>query len=284
MRITFLGTGAANAFPEAFCTCANCEKARALGGPSLRKRSAALVNDDLLIDLGPDIKTAAVMHNCVLAGVRYCLQTHPHADHMDVSHLLTRSPGFGVVGASRLHLYASPATLQRAAETFQRDLEDYSFLDPDAEDRLNLQAHPVEPLHPFAVGNYRVIGFPANHAPGMGALLYSVESGGRSLFYGTDTAPLPEETWQGFHRHGLRFNLVILDHTYGPDEPASDHLSAHEVIRHAARMSEEGLLAGGARVLATHIAHEGNPPHPELAEFAARHGYGVAYDGMTVEV
>jgi hypothetical protein len=26
-----------------------------LGGPSLRKRSAALINDDLLIDLGPDI-------------------------------------------------------------------------------------------------------------------------------------------------------------------------------------------------------------------------------------
>lgn len=55
MQLMFLGTAAANAYPEAFCRCANCEQARALGGTSLRKRSAALVNDDPLLDLGPDI-------------------------------------------------------------------------------------------------------------------------------------------------------------------------------------------------------------------------------------
>jgi SAM-dependent methyltransferase len=44
----FLGTAAANAFPEAFCACANCQSGAAAGsGPSLRKRSAALINDDL---------------------------------------------------------------------------------------------------------------------------------------------------------------------------------------------------------------------------------------------
>src|SRR5437588_179202 len=48
MIITFLGTAAANAFPEAFCKCRNCAQARTLGGPSLRKRSAALINNDLL--------------------------------------------------------------------------------------------------------------------------------------------------------------------------------------------------------------------------------------------
>ncbi len=41
MQITFLGTSAANAYPEAFCSCDNCEEARLLGGRSLRKRSAA---------------------------------------------------------------------------------------------------------------------------------------------------------------------------------------------------------------------------------------------------
>ncbi len=30
------------------------------------------------------------------------------------------------------------------------------------------------------------------------------------------------------------------------------------------------------------IAHETNPPQPELAEVAARHGYKVAYDGLSV--
>ena len=54
MRITFLGTAASEGFPNAFCHCENCEGARALGGPSLRKRSSALINSDLLIDIGPD--------------------------------------------------------------------------------------------------------------------------------------------------------------------------------------------------------------------------------------
>ena len=41
-----------------------------LGGRSLRKRSAVLINNDLLIDLGPDIMAASQMHACPLDDVR----------------------------------------------------------------------------------------------------------------------------------------------------------------------------------------------------------------------
>jgi phosphoribosyl 1,2-cyclic phosphate phosphodiesterase len=284
MNLTFLGTAAANAFPEAFCKCANCARARALGGPSLRKRSAALINNDLLIDLGPDIMAASHMHGCSLGEVRYCLQTHPHADHLDLSQLLSRSPGYGVVGAPVLNFYASRETLERAAATFERDLAGYSFLSPEAEKNLNCKIHQIPPLEPFLVGPYSVIAFPANHAPGMGAMLYAIEADGRAVFYGTDTATLPEQTWQGFREHKISFDVVVLDHTYGPEQSGRDHLSARQVIEHVGRMRSEGLLRSSARVLATHIAHEGNPAHPDLAAFAKKHGYDVAYDGLVVTV
>ncbi len=282
MIITFLGTAASNAYPEAFCCCDNCERARALGGPSLRRRSAVLINDDLLIDLGPDIMTASFAHGRPLTRVRYCLQTHAHADHLDPHHFLSRSPGYGVVGAPRLHFYASAATAQRAAQLLERDCAPASLLDPEVGERLNLEIHQIDALQSFAVGPYQVSAFPANHDPTVEPLLYAVEVDGRTIFYGTDTATLPEETWQAFHRHRLRFDVVILDHTYGPDEAGSDHLNAQQFIEHVARMSEEGLLADTVRVFATHIAHAGNPVHPELADFAARHGYEVAYDGLVV--
>ena len=282
MLITFLGTSAANAYPEAFCRCHNCQQARALGGPSLRKRSAALINDDLLIDLGPDVMTASHMHGRPLSRVRYCLQTHAHADHLDPSHFLSRSPGYGVVGAPRLHFYASPGTIRRTAQLLARDCAPASLLHPQVGERLNLEIHQIEPLQSFTIGRYRVTAFPANHDPAVDPLLYAVEADGRSIFYGTDTATLPEETWQAFHRRKMRFDVLILDHTYGPDEPGSDHLSARQFIEHVARLRQEGLLTGEARVLATHIAHEGNPAHPQLADFAARHGYEIAYDGLTV--
>lgn len=282
MIITFLGSAAANAYPEAFCRCDNCERARALGGPSLRKRSAVLINDDLLIDLGPDIMTASFMHGRPLVRVRYCLQTHAHADHLDPSHFLSRSPEYGVVGAPRLHFYASTATAQRAAQLLERDCVPAGLLHPEVGERLNLEIHLIEALQAFTVGLYQVTAFPANHDPTVEPLLYAVEADGRSIFYGVDTATLPEETWQAFHRHKLRFDVVILDHTYGPDETGSDHLNARQFIEHVARLRQEGLLADKARAFATHIAHAGNPVHPELAGFAARHGYEIAYDGLTM--
>jgi len=284
MIVTFLGTAAANAFPEAFCKCKNCEQARVLGGKSLRKRSALLINDDLIIDLGPDIMAASQMHACSLTNVHYCLQTHPHADHLDLSHLLSRSAEYGTVGTPVLNFYASAETLQRASETFERDLAGYKLLSPDAEESLNVKFHSIGPLKPFSFGNYRVTAFLANHAPNMGAMLYEVEAKGHSIFYGTDTAILLEETWQALHQFQSQFDLVILDHTYGPRQPGSDHLSAHQVIEHVQRMRQEGLLKSNSRAFATHIAHEGNPAHPELVAFAQQNNYEIAYDGLVLEV
>jgi len=82
----------------------------------------------------------------------------------------------------------------------------------------------------------------------------------------------------------MQFDLVILDHTYGKDQRGSDHLSAQQVVEHATRLRCEGVLKRNGRVFATHIAHEGNPPHPELAAFASQHGYEVANDGLILTV
>ncbi|MFN8514435.1 MAG: hypothetical protein U0841_17965 [Chloroflexia bacterium] len=42
------------------------------------------------------------------------------------------------------------------------------------------------------------------------------------------------------------------------------------------------MLNDGARIFAQHISHADNLPHPKLVEIAARRGYEVAYDGLTV--
>jgi phosphoribosyl 1,2-cyclic phosphate phosphodiesterase len=284
MKLTFLGTSAANAYPEAFCNCENCQRARLLGGKSLRKRSAALINDDLLIDLGPDIMAASQTHNIPLTNVCYCLQTHPHADHLDLSHLLSRSPGYGVVGAPRLHFIASAATLEVVDKIFRGSLADFSLFDPQVEEELNLKIHPINVLEFYQFGVYQVIAFPANHALDSGALLYAITSHAKSILYATDTAPFLDETWQAFSQFKMQFDIVVLDHTYGPDQAGSDHLSARQVSQHTKRLQSEGFLKEGGRVFATHIAHEGNPVHPELEEFASRQGYEVAYDGLSLNI
>lgn len=284
MNITFLGTAAANAFPEAFCTCPNCQQARKMGGKSLRKRSSVLINHNLLIDLGPDIMSASQIHNIDLTQVTYCLQTHPHADHLDLSHLLSRSPEYGVVNAPRLHFYASSETLQTASNTFRRDLADFDLLSTIGQNKLNLKTHPIHPGQSYKIGDYEVIPFQANHHPNPGAMIYVIKQDGHTILYAVDTASFFDETWLGFHQFNLKFDLVVLDHTYGPLQAESDHLNAEAVQKHIQRMKKEGLLKPGAAAFATHIAHEGNPAHANLAEYAEQRGYQIAYDGLVVEI
>ena len=90
MRVTFLGTGAATACPLVFCRCPVCRAGWERGGKDLRRRSSALIGEDTLIDLGPDIMSAAFAFGVDIGQVRYCLQTHAHSDHFDAGHLITR--------------------------------------------------------------------------------------------------------------------------------------------------------------------------------------------------
>ncbi|MEG0693168.1 MAG: hypothetical protein RR444_08815, partial [Oscillospiraceae bacterium] len=54
MKLTYLGTAAAEGWPALFCTCPSCRSSAEHGGKSIRSRSQSLINDDLLIDFPAD--------------------------------------------------------------------------------------------------------------------------------------------------------------------------------------------------------------------------------------
>lgn len=284
MQILFLGTSASEGYPNAFCACENCEAARAAGGPSLRKRCSLLINDDLLIDLGPDLMAAAQQHGVSLANIHYCLQTHEHEDHLDPAHFGSRSQFCGVYGAPTLHYYASRRALEKAAKQLGRPMPPEGLLDAELAEQLNLRAYVVEPRQQFDVGPYAVLSVPATHAPELTAMLYVISHGERTLFYCTDTGDLGEEAWRLLASYGRPFNIVIMDHTFGLQRRSGGHMNSVQFVEHMDRMRTEGLLANDAQIYATHIGHHSNPPHAELAAFAARAGYQVAHDGLVVQV
>ena len=94
MRVLFLGTGAAEGYPAIFCECAHCTTARARGGRNLRRRSALLVNDDLLIDMGPDLVASMHATGTNLGRVANMLITHSHGDHFHLANLYMRRSNF----------------------------------------------------------------------------------------------------------------------------------------------------------------------------------------------
>ena len=61
MRVTYLGTGAAEGVPALFCNCKYCRAAKQRGGREIRSRAQVLY-DDLSVDFPPD----AFYHAAVL--------------------------------------------------------------------------------------------------------------------------------------------------------------------------------------------------------------------------
>lgn len=81
MKLTYLGTAAAEGWPAAFCNCDGCRAARRLGGRNIRTRSQALVDDALLLDFPCDAWLHALRQGLDFSAVRWLLVTHSHTDH-----------------------------------------------------------------------------------------------------------------------------------------------------------------------------------------------------------
>ena len=269
MRLTFLGTAASEGYPAAFCDCANCRAARRLGGRSSRRRAAALVDDELLIDLGPDLIASATALGRSLNSVRHCLVTHQHRDHLDPGNLEWRSFASNT-GVETLDLYGSPGALGTLGQP-----------DPTA---WKLRLHPVAPFEWRSVGPYRVAAVLARHSSRLTVLLYLVQHEGRTLFYATDTTLLPDETVGWLRGESVRVDLLAMDHTFGLCDQDEGHLNGARFVEQVDRLRAAGILTDGSRVFATHIAHDCNPPHDELVAQARARGYQVAYDGLVVDV
>lgn len=284
MRLTFLGTAASESFPNAFCDCRSCVAARLAGGRNIRRRSAALIDTQLLIDAGPDIMNASAAFNISLHGIRYLLQTHEHQDHLDLSHFYSRCAHCGVPEVGDLIWYASGTAANHAASRL-RPGSDASLFDlPEFVDSLNLRHQPVAINGTISIGSYSVLSVPANHGTGIDAMLHAIESNGRRLFYATDTGPLPESTWRTLSSEGWSFDVVVMDFTFGLGRPSTGHLNADQFADQISEMKRFGLIRSDTRVFATHIAHHSNPLHDELVCFANDRGFEIAYDGLSVDI
>lgn len=271
MRLLFLGTAAAEGYPGIFCKCARCQAARALGGRDQRYRSSLLINDDLLIDFGPDLLAAAQRFNCVLADVTTGLVTHAHSDHFYLANFEMRKSAFtGGQTPPTLNLFAPEDVTAALAQAF-----------PD-EEELRMRVTTVHAFDAWGHGGYSFTAFRANHAlEQREPLFYSIAQGPHAVLYATDSGPFPEATWQALA--GRSFDVIIMEETLGGGK-YNQHMGFATYLEHAERMRAQGMLRPGGRLFAHHFSHSGNPVHAELEAFFAPYGVEVAYDGLVVEL
>lgn len=280
MEVTFLGTAAATACPMVFCSCPMCSAAWKRGGKDLRRRSSALVNGDLIIDLGPDVMTAAFDFGADIRKASVLLQTHAHSDHFDAGHLITRLPEYAPEGIRPLDLAASPETIRRMSERLSLEEPGASLEKAEWQERLKLRLHPLRHGDSASLSGYTVTAVESAHDSG--ALLFVVSDGEAAFLYATDTVRLTDRAMDLLK--GFRLDMVAIDHTYGPGVRGGGHLNAEQAAEEIARLRAEGILKPGSRAFATHLSHEGMPPYEEMSEYARVRGYEIAWDGLRVRL
>jgi adenosylcobinamide kinase/adenosylcobinamide-phosphate guanylyltransferase len=259
VRVRLLGTGSADGWPNPFCTCGSCTAERLAG--RLRGQTAALVDDVLLLDCGPETPHAAQRAGVDLAGLRHVLITHAHPDHCSPAFLLFRSwAGDGPLDV------LGPAEVVEAARMWVAPDSPVNFV-------------VVTPGDVLSLGGYDVRVVAAAH--GESTVLYDVTapSGGRVL-YATDTGPLPAGTVEALA--DAAFDVVLLEETFGDhDTHGTEHLDLGTFAEQVRRLRAVGAVHDGTDLVAVHLSHH-NPPTAELGRRLAAWGARAVDDGTVL--
>ncbi|WP_016934021.1 bifunctional adenosylcobinamide kinase/adenosylcobinamide-phosphate guanylyltransferase [Rhodococcus sp. R1101] len=266
MEVVLLGTGAADGWPNPFCTCESCADAARRG--EIRGQTAALVDDVLLLDCGPEAPGAAVRHGRSLASVRHILLTHAHADHLGPQALLFRS---WVAGGDELDVIGPADALDTCRP----------WVGPDDPVRFV----PVEAGDSLAVGEYAVRVLPARHRVFRDgdAVLYDLSGpGGSRLLWACDTGMWPTEWFEAVR--DARFDAVFLEETSGDRSELSEgHLGLPEFGTLVDGLRGAGAVTPDTDVVAVHLGHH-NPPADILRKRLQQVDARPGRDGEVVHV
>ena len=283
----FYGTGAAEGLPNPFCSCYLCEYARRHGGKDVRTRSMFRLSDQICIDMGPDAFVQAALYGD-LKKVEHVLITHTHQDHF----------AYGMMDVRRM------ATARReepmnyyftgdAGKIVQR-YEDSDYILGGKfkvlEEKGVVRFHYMDYGKTYTVGDVKVTPLKGNHYGDMkensANYLIRMEDG-TVLFYGCDTGPYYEETFEALKN--TRIDIFISECTYGGGEdtyPNPGHLSYSACVKIFRRLFEQGTIDRDTRIYLTHINHCHTADHATLQRMFDGSGLPVtctvAYDGMEI--
>jgi len=253
MKIKFLGTSAGWPLPRLGCADRICTSK---DPRDTRTRSQVLVNEILLLDLGPD--TYAHLKNPEIdpTKIRFTVITHEHPDHTfglwDLSHIYSSH------GRTKIKIVINPKTLAKIRFMFF----------PNEYEIVKLEAGQK-----FQAGHLQVIFLPVNHTKdsSFGIL---IEEGNKKLFWAPDLKSLPAETIA----KARSADLVAID-----GSELKIKTPNHETI-------EEGIQLGKAlqaeNVYFVHIGHR-TLPHKGLQQLVQKQGgrnFHIAYDGLELNL
>lgn len=271
MRITYLGTAAAEGFPAVFCNCEYCRQARKTGGKNIRTRSQALVNDNLLIDFPADTYSHFLRNEIEGDKLRYLLVTHSHTDHFYPYDLEMRQGCYAHnMRAQTLEMFCGEGVKRRFLEMGRKT--------------ENIVLNLINPYEKIEFGEYTVYPLPAKHYDGDGALFYIIQAD-KTVLYAHDTGYFYEEVFDFIEEKEFKFDLVSYDCTNVDIHISDDgtHMGIENIVRVDERLANIGATHENTVKVINHFSHNACPLHDVLENRVKDLGYLVSYDGMVLD-
>jgi phosphoribosyl 1,2-cyclic phosphate phosphodiesterase len=285
MKIKFWGTGAAEGIPCGFCGCPVCQEARKMGGRYQRTRAQVMIDDDLLVDMGPDTYTNALRAGYDLSQLENVLITHSHGDHFYPMELHNRQIEFAYdMKYPTLQIYSSD-DVSKCYIPFMAGSGQYLI------NQKRVALNVLEPYTTQSVGEYKVTSLPATHGTGR-PFVYIIEKGGKTVFYLNDSGTLKDEVFDWLATTNFKLDLVIYDCTHAMRNTRTDqdgkfwsHMGQPNNIDTRERLTKMGLYTDKTISVETHFSHNGiSVGYGDFAPLAEKEGFICAYDGMELDI
>lgn len=283
MKIKFWGTAAAEGIPAVFCDCEACQYSRAHGGRNIRTRSQAIIDDRILIEMGPDTLMHILAYHFDISHLEHCLITHTHDDHFAYDNFYYRRRGFANLADGTLPLTAWGG--EELGECLKSDPD--GKVNPDGSVLYSFLP-PLTPtvLHDSVAGDYEVTALPATHGTKTpyNYIIRNVREN-KALLYAHDTSPYRDEkVWQYFADSGVHLDLVSMDCTLGnvPGDHHGGHMNLVLLHRFKDRLFSLGAVDNSTVFVANHFSHNGkDSPYDTMIDPAVNGGdLIISYDGM----
>ena len=283
MKIQYWGTAAAEGVPGIFCSCETCKAARIKKGRCIRTRSQLLINDDLLVDFGPDTYAHSLKYDFDLARLEHVIITHPHEDHFYPDEITNRMPPYAKTPeAPTLVIHGAEETLD-AIRAVSEGVKCYKD-----QDRVLFDI--MKPYETREINGYMVTPLPARHGTKT-PYNYLVEDGDKSLLILNDTGRPDAEVYEYLISRRIVLDLISFDTTYGFENilvkhgVADHHMGLIDNFAVREYMILNGIADKNTVCVANHFSHQGvDADYDRMCEHAENYGFLVSYDGMEIEI
>lgn len=281
MKLKYYGTSAGGGIPEIFCSCRICEHARKYKGKNIRTRSQAMLDDVLAIEYPVDTFAHTAYLGLDLRKVRHILITHGHHDHYLPEDIFSRPQGENWP----VHFYCSEFTAAKLQKTIDGTEADFASGRRTRTCDYKVAAHALIPYQTTEILNYKVTPLRARHAEAIGAMIFIIQKGDKSILWAQDTGKFHPDAMDYIQNSGLTFDFISMDCTLKRGAQLTQaHMDMDWCIEMVEQMRQSGNVDEHTTIALSHIGHLVERTHEELEQEAAEHGMIVAYDGMEIEI